>query len=95
MPLHEWSPCPKKPREADIVMKLLTKIGEEKHINVFTEPICIGTGSSDAWAHPAVGHVMTMTKSHCESFHYWLTTKGGYLDLQGHDVPARTATRRC
>ncbi len=44
------------------------------------------TAASDAWVTGSVGTVMTLTKSHCEAFSHWLSTKGDFLDVDDYTL---------
>ena len=80
-------------QELNKVIAEYTKLAA-RGINPFSTPVCVDTGSTAKWVTSSVGYVMTLTKSHCEAFSYWLSTKGDYLDvddlvrLQGLDADA-------
>ena len=58
----------------------------ERGVNPFVTPICVDAGASDGRSTSKVDHTMTLTRSHCGSRSYWLTSAGRYLDgLQGFD----------
>ena len=88
LPEGQWQHLPPPCKKSDhanghlqkIVASQLAKVAE-KGINPFVRPVCIDTGNSEKWQHSTVDHVMTLTRSHCQSFSYWLTSKGGFLDV--------------
>ena len=54
----------------------------ERGVNPFVTPICVDAGASDGWSTSKVDHTMTLTRSHCGSRSYWLTSAGRYLDVE-------------
>jgi hypothetical protein len=87
----DWRPIPPRPRAASLVTIEYEKLAA-KRINPYRTPVCVDTGGTPAWVYTSVGRVMTLTKSHCEAFSYWSSSKGDFLDvddytrLQGLDV---------
>ena len=91
LPKGQWQhlpiSCKKNPKTSkkitDIVVKEVGKVAE-KGINPFIRPVCIDTGNSEEWMHHSVDHVMTLTRTHCQSFSHWCTSKGAFLTVQDY-----------
>ena len=90
LPNGQWQHLPissrKSPETSEKITKIVaTEVGKvaEKGINPFVRPVCIDTGNSEKWMHHSVDHAMTLTRTHCQSFSHWCTTKGAFLTV--HD----------
>eukprot|EP00972_Heterocapsa_arctica_P102951 15172564-Heterocapsa_arctica.AAC.1 len=79
----DWQAFPAKSIVAGKVKAEYEKLAL-KGINPFCVPVCVDTACSSTWVCGALGHVMTLTKSHCETFSHWVSTKGGFLDIDDY-----------
>ena len=55
-------------------------------VNVFSTPICVDAISSERWSSSTQGYCMCLTRSHCQLFGHWLTTKGDWLSIRDYEL---------
>ena len=82
-PAATWNPMPQDGGAATKVMTEYEKWAA-KGTNPFTTPVCVDTACSKNWVTSSAGTVVTLTKSHCQSFSHWLSTKGAHLTVDDY-----------
>ena len=81
LPDEEFKTCPEdKLRKANVMnaYKKATKAG----INPFERCLIIDAGSSLGWSSSQIDRSMTLTRTRCDGFGYWCSTKGGHLSTE-------------
>ena len=80
-PPSTWRAHPEKELHCDNVLKAY-KGAVAAGKNPFLDPVVVDMGSSAAFSHYRIGQSPTLTKSRCQTFGYWCSTKGGPLNIQ-------------
>ena len=76
---------PKIARERNIVKQQYAKI-QAKGEHMFVKPCAIDAKASEKFAGHAIDGCMCLTKTRCEQFGYWVSTKGGWMSLEEMEI---------
>ena len=74
-----WKMCPDHPLHKTNVLSALEK--SSASVNPFQTPIVIDMGSSMRYSSFKIDACMTLTSSRCSMFGYWVSSKGGPMDV--------------
>jgi hypothetical protein len=63
------------------VVSCLNKLAATRGVQVFTQAVAIDTGATTERASSSIDVMFTMTRTGCQRHDYWVTKKGGVMDI--------------
>ena len=92
LPPDKWQPHPPAGTQGfSNMMKELVGM-ETQDFNAWEKAVCIDVGCSLARSRSSIEEIGTLTATGCSRHDYWVTTKGGALDI--HDMECCQGMRR-
>lgn len=82
LPVSDFKVEPEKESQRVNVRAAYTNHMAQGISNPFTTSICIDAAASKSWSSSRVEETPTLTKTRCQQFGYWVSSKGGPLSIE-------------